>query len=264
MSDTPRHPLHDVVAEYVLELMDTTERVAFEARLGTDRELAESVLAAREDLTALAFSTPVAVPASLKARVMAHAVAPTASALDEAKVLPMTTPIRRSRAPLWLGAALAAALAVIAKQAVDLNRVRATSAEAQAAAHLASRVVLQRDSIITRLTSPDVELVTLASTGAAKPSIKAYVDSKRGKLVLAVTSLEAVPEGKSYQLWFIATGKAPMPSVTFQTDSAGRALLTDVALPGSDWSIAAITVEPTGGSSAPTTAPILAGQRNTR
>ncbi|MES2304210.1 MAG: anti-sigma factor [Gemmatimonadota bacterium] len=264
MSESSRHPMHELVEEYVLDLLDDSERAAFEARLASDQALAQSVAAAREALAASALSTPVQLPPDLKARVMAKAVPhPVQEPAAETKVIPLAS-ARRSTAPLWLGAALAASLLAIVKLSADLTRERATTAEARATVAQAALQMQQRDSTIARLTSPDIELVTLASTGTVKPSIKAYVDSKRGRMVLAVTSLEAAPAGKTYQLWFIETGKAPMPSVTFETDASGRRILTDVPLPAGPWSVAAITVEPTGGSAAPTSSPILAGQRSTR
>ncbi|MEO5797869.1 MAG: anti-sigma factor [Gemmatimonadales bacterium] len=264
MSDSSRHPLHELVEEYVLDLLDDGEKAEFETRLATDAALAQSVAAAREALAASALSTPVLPPPDLKARVMAKAVPHAVEVVpEEARVLKLPV-ARRSMAPLWLGAALAASLVAIVKLSSDLANERAASAEARATLAQSSIQMQQRDSTIARLTSPEVELVTLVSTGAVKPSIKAYVDTKRGRMVLAVTSLEAVPTGKTYQLWFIETGKPPMPSVTFETDASGHRILTDVPLPTGPWSVAAITVEPTGGSAAPTSAPILAGQRASR
>ena len=160
MTDSSRHPMHELVEEYVLELLDEAERAEFEERLAIDPALASSVAAVREALTALALSTPVALPAGLKARVMANALARPEPVATEATVLPMV-PARRSRTPLWLGAALAASLLVIFKLNSDLAHEREATAAANAFAARTLDAVTQRDSMIAQLTDPSVELVTL-------------------------------------------------------------------------------------------------------
>ncbi|MEP6590015.1 MAG: anti-sigma factor [Gemmatimonadota bacterium] len=257
MTDSSRHPMHELVEEYVLELLDEAERAEFETRLAVDPTLASNVAAAREALSALALSTPVALPAGLKQRVMAHAVAHPEPVAVEAKVLPMI-PSRRSRAPLWLGAALAASLLVVFKLNHDLGQERQATATANAFAARTLDAVTQRDSMIARLTDPSVELVTLASTGDAKPAVKVYVDQKRRSAVLSVASLETAPAGQAYQLWFIVDGK-PIPSVTFNPGADGRALVQDVTLPPGTVAATAVTREPEGGSQAPTSAVLFVG-----
>ncbi len=259
MSDTSRHPSHELVEEYVLDLLEGAERANFEARLALDPGLAQGVVAAREALAASALSTPVALPPGLKARVMAHTVvAPAPSAATtEAKVLPFA-PTRRSRAPLWLGAALAASLLAIVKLSADLKQQRATTTEALAAVVRSAAVVGQRDSMIARLTDPSLELVTLASTGDARPALKVYLDRRRRTALLSVASLETAPTGQAYQLWFIVDGK-PVPSVTFNPGTDGRALVQDVALPEGTVVATAVTREPTGGSPAPTSPVLFVG-----
>ena len=109
--------------------------------------------------------------------------------------------------------------------------------------------------MIARLTDPAVELVTLAATGEAKPTVKVYLDRARRSALLTIASLDAAPEGRVYQLWFIVDG-APVPSITFQTDAQGRAVIERVAMPTGTIAATAVTMEPTGGSTTPT-APIL-------
>jgi anti-sigma factor RsiW len=68
--------------------------------------------------------------------------------------------------------------------------------------------------------------------------------------------LPPLPAGKVYQTWTLAQGaKAMTPSVTFEPDAKGAA---HVELPGDAAHVVAvgISVEPAGGSKAPTTTPI--------
>ena len=77
--------------------------------------------------------------------------------------------------------------------------------------------------------------------------------------VLLVAGLPAAPPGRVYEAWVIAAG-APVPAGTFQVDAAGKAVLR---LPAVDETSRvqtfAVTIEPDGGTSAPTGAMVLAG-----
>ncbi len=256
MSNLPNDPMVELVEEYVLGMLEGAELATFEARLTTDPALARRVQESRATLADFALSTPVAVPSHLKERVMAHAVriAEAPAPLVVTPVTPIRAP-RPSRTPIWLGLGLAASLAFVAIQSRDLVREREATAAAQALATRTAATLAERDSLLARLIDPGVELVTLASTGAAKPTVRVYLNQSRKSALLTIASLDAAPAGKVYQLWFIVDG-APVPSVTFQTDALGRALIEGVVLPAGAVAASAVTMEPTGGSTAPTT-PIL-------
>lgn len=247
-------PMRDLVEDYALDLLSGAERAAFEARLAIDPALRRELAAASDALASLAFSTPVAPEPGLKDRVMAR-VTGAAPIRHETKPLPFAAPVRRSRAPFWLGAALAASLLLVAKLSSDLRSARHDWRLARSAKTASERAVAQRDSLIAQLTDPSVELVTMAATGAAKPAIKAYLNRARRTMMLSAAALDAPSVGQAYQLWFIIDGK-PVPSVTFRPDSVGHALLRDVAIPAGAVSATAITREPEGGSTTPTL-PIL-------
>lgn len=78
-----------------------------------------------------------------------------------------------------------------------------------------------------------------------------------GKLYVAMHDLPAPPKGKVYQAWTLARGAKDMaPSVTFVPDSRGVAIVSlpvDARLTNA----VAVSVEPEGGSKAPTTKPVL-------
>lgn len=72
-------------------------------------------------------------------------------------------------------------------------------------------------------------------------------------------------EGRAFQLWFINLNDAgevdvARPSVTFIVGTDGHVIVDDVPVDG-PFDAVAITDEPAGGSSAPTTPPILFGTR---
>ncbi|HEU5130685.1 MAG TPA: anti-sigma factor [Pyrinomonadaceae bacterium] len=90
-----------------------------------------------------------------------------------------------------------------------------------------------------------------AEPGQSATAKLAY--DRTGRAILMASKLPNVPEGKAYQLWFIVGNKPPMPGKTFVADRSGNAVVKE-ELPGEaiDADIFAITVEPEGGSTAPT------------
>ena len=253
MSEMPNDPMRDLVEDYALGLLDDAQRVSFETRLAGDADLRRELAATLETLGELGLSAPAALSPALKQRVMAR-VANTSPARTST-VLPFAAPAPRSRAAYYLGAALAASILLAVRFALDARDARN---EADATARSGARAIASRDSLISQLTDPGTESVNLAATGDAKPVIKAYVSRARRIVTLSAGQLETLPAGRAYQLWFIVDGK-PVPSATFKSDAAGRALLHEIALPARAVA-AAVTVEPEGGSSAPTSPVLFIGK----
>ena len=108
------------------------------------------------------------------------------------------------------------------------------------------------------------DFIQLAKTPGAKVSELKGVDlgagatatlayDKTGHAMLMAEKLPNAPRGKAYQLWFIVGKNPPMPGKTFSPDSAGKGVLKDqMPKEALDSAIFAVTLEPEGGSSAPT------------
>lgn len=77
-------------------------------------------------------------------------------------------------------------------------------------------------------------------------------------MIVEMEHLTALPAGEVYQLWSIAPGAKPAPGPTFTAGSQGTAQVTMHALPEKGLVIA-VTIEPAGGSQAPTARPFLSG-----
>lgn len=261
MSDTPNDPIRDLIEDYALGVLDDAQRAAFDARLQVDGELRRELAATLEALGTLALSTPATPAPGLKSRVMER-IAATKHAGSDAKVISIASRTRPSRTPLWLGAALAASLLLVAKLSFSLKDARQDAATAKVAMDGNLHALAQRDSVIAQLTDPATEAVTLAATGATRPVVKAYVNRIRRTMMLSAGLLDTLPAGRAYQVWFIVEGK-PVPSVTFRPDSAGRALLREVPMPAGAVAATAITQEPAGGSPAPTTPILFVGKLTT-
>jgi anti-sigma-K factor RskA len=87
----------------------------------------------------------------------------------------------------------------------------------------------------------------------------AIIRRSDGTVVMAAR-LPGLATGRVYQLWFIQGTNAPLPSNTFVVDPQGFALITlNSAGQAINADTFAITEEPDGGSTAPTTTPLLVG-----
>jgi hypothetical protein len=108
-------------------------------------------------------------------------------------------------------------------------------------------------------TAPDTRVATLNGTEMAKGARARLAYNKTGSAMMIVDKLPPAPAGKDYQIWFIADGK-PMPGGVFKPDAAGHAEMRD-QIPAAAQSAAAfaITLEPQGGTTAPTGEKYLLG-----
>jgi hypothetical protein len=177
--------------------------------------------------------------------------------------------VRPSRAP-WFAAAAAIVLALGAVYFYASERSGRDAAE-QALAERAQDVLVQRpradslaaalvqrDSLLGTLLSPDVRTATLASTGRA-PSMRLFWDPARGRMILTAFDLQPAPAGRTYQLWGIADGSQPVSLGTFNTGPNGQAAVSLAFDPALRFGVSAVTEEPAGGSPQPTTQPFLVG-----
>ena len=78
-----------------------------------------------------------------------------------------------------------------------------------------------------------------------------------GHVILAIRNLPALGPGKVYQAWTLRSGaRAMAPSVTF-APAAGSVTLVELPEPAQNLSAVALSVEPAGGSKAPTSTPVF-------
>ncbi len=161
-------------------------------------------------------------------------------------------PARRVAWPAWAAAAAALAVALGATlQNValrgDLQAERDASASLRQRVESATRLASQRETQLADLFAPDAKTYPVAG---------GEVVQRGDHLYLALRDLPKLPRGKVFQAWTLANGeKAVAPSVTFVPTDNGSVV---VALPPQTKHLAAvaISVEPAGGSKAPTTKPL--------
>jgi hypothetical protein len=120
------------------------------------------------------------------------------------------------------------------------------------------KALAERTNLI--LSDPASKFVTLHAKGG--PEVHALCHPKLGILLYAGT-VPMPASNRTYQLWLVLKDKnaKPMSAGMFRPDSSGKVMLTIPSMPAGMDSAAALAIseEPDGGSSQPTSAPIWVG-----
>lgn len=201
----------------------------------------------------LPYAAPdIAPPTELRDRILAMASnqmsGPVTVVATQRTQRPPAQPPRQRLA--WPSFVFACAL-VLALLAWNLS-IQARLAEQIAEAN-ASDTRLQ--AIESLLSAPDVQSYPLSGTAG---SGRVWASNERNQAYFVAEGLPNPGNGNVYQIWLIQ-GDAPSNAGTFETQG-GRAAMV-VAVPGSliDFGTFGVTIEPRGGSAAPTSPPILLG-----
>jgi anti-sigma-K factor RskA len=265
--------LQELAPIFALGALDGDDLASFRAALPASAELQAEVTSFESVCGRLACVTATARPSGgLRARSLGAVGVFPAAARRTAPVAPAAGP-----AP-WL--AWAAALAAVAAGGLyvrehlllaDLRRDSAAvrserdGLEAEVLQARTELATLQRQltqevafrELVGQRESRQVLLAGLEPAPAAVA--RAVWNPGTREAVLLVTGLAPAPPGKVYEAWVIAAG-APVPAGTFQVDASGKAVLR---LPAVDETSRvktfAVTIEPDGGTPAPTGSMVLAG-----
>ena len=263
-------PFTDLVAAHALGALDDDERTGLERHLATGCAVCEPELAAMTRVAeGIALSAPAVEPrAEVRRGVIERATAPVPTA-----PVPLRRPgtvAARQRQPWAIAASVALLLlagTIVWSMTLQQRLQREQHDRIALAADLAAaRAELSRTQ--TQLTRGEVEraalLGHLAVLGASRlqqvqlaalppaPSASArmFVDPGTGQAIFSATGLPALPNNRTYQLWFISAGK-PVSAGIFEVGPQGNGrVLVQAAPPASV--IWAVTVEPAGGVPQPT------------
>jgi DNA-directed RNA polymerase specialized sigma24 family protein len=204
-------------------------------------------------LADLAGAAPEPPPAAVKAALMERIAA-----------VPVSRALARRRRAIWpvaLSGAMAAAglAAIVVGWSVSSTYEKRLDALAHEADQLEEELRTQQ-AILAILRDPATQVVALAGQAPA-PAARARMlwREKAGGLLVA-TGLPETPTGKTYQLWAIAGGNAPVSAGVFGVDAGGAGSLTVRPLPGvTSVTTFVVTLEPAGGLPAPSGATYLLG-----
>lgn len=266
---SPGEALREQMAAYALGVLEPEARAEVDRAIAASPALAAELDAWREVGALLAYAAPRrAVPEGLRARVLTDAVAsrPERPSLTVSRgASPSATAPRASdggrsssfsRMLPWLLAAASLAGIAVVWRGGEREREARQLAERDNKGLQAQVAML--DSLVATLTASDLSTVVLSSTGEP-PSARLYWNRDHGQVFLAAYRLPPAPAGRTYQLWGIAEGKAPVSLGTFSSAGEGREIVRFPVPAGLQLAIGAVTEEPAGGSPQPTSAPFLAG-----
>lgn len=218
--------IHDLAAAYALDALDGDDRDAFEAHLAACSTCADAVRAFRSTVASLAYAAEGPAPSpAFRSRLL--------EAAGRERPTPSVVVLRPRRA-LRLAYAAAAVAAVVAigagVWAVSLSR----SLDSERSARSSSA------EIASILGSPDAKRLPMGGRGE-------LVRTRDGRAVLLVRGLPAAPKGKTYEAWVIEGG-TPVRAGLFRGGTG--IVLLDRPVPNGGK--VAVTLEPAGGSDAPT------------
>ena len=243
-----REAMLDLVAAYAIHAVDADEREFVEAHLDDDPAYRDEL--GRHLAAAAALTIEAPVPASTWDAIVARTVS--AARLPRVDVSPGDGRLRPD---------LANVIALDAARAGRRSRVRVAIAAAAASAVIAIPLTLQ----FAGGTTPS--MAALASNAAKQPGTRSVVlkTVDGAELASAVVTadgrgylrrdvLPALPVGQSYQLWAI-TGATPVSAGVLGRNPSVVAFTVDAPT-----SAIAVSVEPTAGSTQPTSTPIAVGE----
>lgn len=278
-----QHPSPEDLTLYALGSLPAEEAAVVRAHSARCVECRAEISQLHLDLAHLALDVPAAEPsAGARQRFMARveneaslpgfreSAAPAGRKLVAMPSAPTrspelrdsTGPAPRRRSLSWLPWAIAAACLLIAVGAGMNNRVlrerlQNLSQDSQRLQAEANRA----NDVLAVLTAPNAQRVTLtAGKAPPQPTGRANYLRDRGQLIFTANNLAGLPQGKVYELWLIPVSGSPIPAGTFAPDTQGSASVVFPQIPsGVEAKAFGVTVEPLGGSSAPTSAILLQG-----
>jgi anti-sigma-K factor RskA len=241
-----RRDLHALAGAYALNALDGAERDRFERHLRGCRACESEVRGFAATAAALAMAAAAEPPPGLKQRVLAAAAVTRQSPPAVAKVAAHRRP--RATAPWrpWLPRLAVSAAAVGLVAAAVLGGVTVWTQ------HQLTTAQAENQAIAAVLAAPDAQIASAPTTAGGTATVVA--SHSEAKMVFTSSGLGALPPSKVYELWFL--GKTARPAGLLPPARAGRtAPVLASGLTAGDK--VGVTVEPAGGSSSPTTTPIV-------
>jgi anti-sigma-K factor RskA len=240
--------IHGLVGAYAVDAVDDEERAAFERHLAECPECRAEVASLREAAISISLTTTTPAPEALRENVLAkistirpfppveapprHDAAPVGHRAD---VVPLT---RRRRATTWLAAAAAAAAIVVG------GVVWSPWDDGSQGTQLTATEKVLR--------AGDAQRYQQAIDGARATIVRS---ASLGKAVIIADNMPAAPAGKDFQVWFDVPGRG-MVSAGVMPHEAKPTVTMLLEGDAAKATGAGITLEPAGGSPAPTSKPV--------
>ena len=238
-----RPDLHDLAGAYSVDAIDDeSERARFEHHMKHCQQCADEVRSLAATSTRLGFAASAPPPPQLRDHVLA-AVSRTRQLPPVVDHSSVPAEPRPTRMPRLAWAAIAASVAVIIVLAAVLARTQGELDKAK------ERAV----AIDAVLTAPDARVITQPTSAGGTAT--AVYSLTRHALVVASAKLPPPPHGKVYELWLLGPPRVrPAGLLPAATKGRTASVLVSHLVSGDQLGL---TVEPAGGTSRPTTKPIV-------
>ena len=249
---------------YVLNAMDENERRDFEVQLADSEELRNEVTELTDTAVLLGLAVEPVVPSpALKQNIMARLSQTPQIEREDAPALravPSLPPEPEAEVPSlgkaglkaqqrWYTRPVVAITAAAAAVLLVVGGVVASNVAIQGAS-----TSQQADALASITSASDVQrAVSKVSTGG---TVTLVWSLQLKKSALIGDGLSALPSSKTYELWYISPAGKPTPAGTFESN--GKSTLQVLAGDMTKGDTVGVTVEPAGGSKAPTSKPIVA------
>jgi anti-sigma-K factor RskA len=257
MNDNVREDQFEDVALYALGVLPDADAARMRALIEGDAELRREYEELRAAADSVAFAAEGPVDSARSARMRERLLATVRA--DASAAVPGVARRRigpASTAWFW-GTGLAAAAAIVIALTTGLQEIGLRS-DLTTAQRNATGLQSQL-SVSERLAAADRRTLTdILSPDSRRLDVAHGTVIVRGRHVyFALSTLAPLQRGKTYQAWYLPKGaKAVVPSVTFPPNAQGVAIV-ELPIDARTVGAVALSVEPEGGSKAPTTTPIF-------
>jgi len=250
---------HTLAGAYAMDAISSDDRARFERHLARCAECAQEIASLREATARLATATAQTPPPGLKERVMAAAATTRQRFPDTADVPARSARVKdarirtrawfhslawRGRLVVMAGAvATLAVLAVAVVAGISNGTMRQQLSQAQASSQQVAAV----------LTARDATMMTKTVRGGGTVTI--VMSHSMHALVFTAAGLHALPVSRAYELWLIGSaGDRPVGMFPQASDHMVGPVIASGLRSGDHL---ALTVEPAGGTSRPTSPMML-------
>lgn len=242
-----RHDLHLLTGAYAVDALTGAEAAEFEQHLARCASCAEEVRELRETAARLAMATAIEPPPGMRERVLT-AAARTRQLPPPGRTLLRLGPPRPGRRRFKLPRPVAvAAVTAMAAAIVVLVFLQVASG------HRLQQAQAGNQAIAAVLAAPDARIVFARSSVGG--TVTAVISARDREAVVTTAGMPAPPGSMVYQLW-VMSGSAARSAGLIPAARSGTTmpvLAADVR-PGDRLGI---TIEPAGGSTHPTTTPVV-------
>ncbi|WTW92806.1 anti-sigma factor [Streptomycetaceae bacterium NBC_01309] len=233
---------HALTGPYAVDALDPDERALVERHLESCPACRDEVRELRETAARLAATTSVPPPDRLRSRVMAEIG--TVRQAPPRKVVPLRRPglAGGTRLPWLAAAAMFVATVVLGALLADARGDRSDAGTRAA------------DRIAAIVTAPDTRTATATGDGV---TATALASRSRDEALILTSGLPAHDTAHVWQVWFM-TDRDVRPAGLLDDVSAGQDAVGRLVAEGlGDAARIGVTLEPAGGSPAPTTPPVV-------